>query len=89
MSRREGERRGQVPLQTLRADNDYGLAEAHTTYGVIGVKVWIYRGLIKPGKMVEPTSAPPSGRSDRDRPRRDDRPRGDRPQRGGRGGPRG
>lgn len=44
MSRRESERRGQVPLQTLRADIDYGTAEAVTTYGVIGVKVWIYLG---------------------------------------------
>jgi small subunit ribosomal protein S3 len=44
MSRRETERRGRVPSQTLRADIDYGTAEAITTYGVIGVKVWIYRG---------------------------------------------
>jgi small subunit ribosomal protein S3 len=35
---------GQLPLHTLRADIDYGFAESHTTYGVIGVKVWIYRG---------------------------------------------
>ena len=44
MSRRETDRRGRVPLQTLRADVEYGTAEALTTYGVIGVKVWIYRG---------------------------------------------
>jgi small subunit ribosomal protein S3 len=44
MSRRETERRGRVPLHTLRADIDYGTAEAITTYGVIGVKVWIYKG---------------------------------------------
>lgn len=44
MSRRETDRRGRVPLQTLRADVEYGTAEAHTTYGVIGVKVWIYKG---------------------------------------------
>lgn len=81
MSRREWDRRGQVPLQTLRADVDFGQAEAHTTYGVIGVKVWIFRGIVKPGQMVELTSAPPSGRSER--PRRDDRPRGDRPPRAG------
>ena len=90
MSRREWERRGQVPLQTLRADVDFGQAEARTTYGIIGVKVWIYRGLVKPGQMVELTSAPPSGRSERPRRDRDDRPRGDRPRgdrpRGGRGG---
>jgi small subunit ribosomal protein S3 len=44
MSRRESDRRGRVPLQTLRADVEYGTAEAVTTYGVIGVKVWIYKG---------------------------------------------
>lgn len=86
MSRREWERRGQVPLQTLRADVDFGQAEARTTYGIIGVKVWIFRGIVKPGQMVEPTSAPPSGRSERPRRDRDDRPRGERPQRAGRGG---
>jgi small subunit ribosomal protein S3 len=37
-------RDGRVPLHTLRADVNYGLAEAHTTYGLIGVKVWIFRG---------------------------------------------
>lgn len=42
MSRTETDRRGRVPLQTLRADVEYGFAEALTTYGVIGVKVWIY-----------------------------------------------
>jgi len=35
---------GQLPLQTLRADIDYGFAEAHTTYGLIGVKTWLYKG---------------------------------------------
>lgn len=44
MSRREWYREGRVPLHTLRADVDYGTAEAHTTYGVIGVKVWIFKG---------------------------------------------
>ncbi|MGH2442000.1 MAG: 30S ribosomal protein S3 [Chloroflexota bacterium] len=44
MSRNETDRRGRVPLQTLRADVEYGTAEALTTYGVIGVKVWIYKG---------------------------------------------
>lgn len=41
---------GSIPLHTLRADVDYGFAEAKTTYGVIGVKVWIYKGLIGSGK---------------------------------------
>jgi small subunit ribosomal protein S3 len=44
MSRREWYREGRVPLQTLRADVAYGFAEARTTYGMIGVKVWIFRG---------------------------------------------
>lgn len=44
MSRREWYREGRVPLHTLRADVDYGFAEARTTYGAIGVKVWIYKG---------------------------------------------
>jgi len=56
MSRTETERRGQVPLQTLRADIDYGTAEAVTTYGVIGVKVWIYTGDVVTRK--EPELAP-------------------------------
>ena len=44
MSRREQYRAGRVPLHTLRADIDYGFAEAYTTYGVIGVKTWIFKG---------------------------------------------
>ena len=83
MSRREVDMRGQVPLQTLRADIDFGQTIARTTYGVIGVKVWIFRGLVKPGQMVEMTSTPPSGRGER--PRREGR--GERPTRG-RGGAR-
>lgn len=46
MSRREWYREGRVPLQTLRADIDYGFAEAHTTYGIIGVKVWVFKGMV-------------------------------------------
>lgn len=44
MARHEWYREGRVPLQTLRADIDFGFAEARTTYGIIGVKVWIFRG---------------------------------------------
>ena len=44
IARKEILRSGKVPLQTLRADIDYGFTEAHTTYGLIGVKVWIYKG---------------------------------------------
>ena len=49
MSRREWYHEGRVPLHTLRADIDYGFAEAKTTYGVIGVKVWVFKGEILPG----------------------------------------
>lgn len=50
MARNESYHEGTVPLQTLRADIDYGFAEAKTTYGRIGVKVWIYKGEILPSK---------------------------------------
>ena len=48
MARTEGYSEGTIPLQTLRADIDYGFAEANTTYGKLGVKVWIYKGEILP-----------------------------------------
>ena len=48
MSRREWDREGRIPLGTLRADISYGQVHAHTTYGRIGVKVWIYRGDVTP-----------------------------------------
>jgi len=51
IARTEAYHEGTVPLQTLRADIDYGLAEAHTTYGRIGVKVWIYKGEILPSRQ--------------------------------------
>ena len=50
MARTESYNEGNIPLQTLRADIDYGFAEANTTYGKIGVKVWIYHGEVLPGK---------------------------------------
>jgi small subunit ribosomal protein S3 len=53
MSRQAKEREGQVPLSTLRANVDYGTAEARTTWGVIGVKVWIYKGDLEPGEKVD------------------------------------
>ena len=46
IARTEWYRDGRVPLQTLRANIDFGFAEAHTTYGIIGVKVWVYKGEI-------------------------------------------
>jgi small subunit ribosomal protein S3 len=59
MSRREREVSGKVPLHTLRADIDFGVAEAHTTFGVIGVKVWIYKGEILPKPKVVPAAPAP------------------------------
>mgnify|MGYP000620973535 CR=1 FL=1 len=46
MARTEWYKEGRIPLHTLRADIDYGFAEAKTTYGILGVKVWIYKGEI-------------------------------------------
>ena len=53
MARTEFYKEGTIPLQTLRADIDYGFYEANTTYGKIGVKVWIYKGEVLPTKKVE------------------------------------
>ena len=50
MARTEFYKEGTIPLQTLRADIDYGFAEANTTYGKVGVKVWIYKGEVLPAK---------------------------------------
>jgi small subunit ribosomal protein S3 len=81
MSRSEFYREGRVPLHTLRADIDYGLYEAKTTFGRIGVKVWIYKGDIVGGKreLVAPSTA------GAERPRRE-RPSGTRPRRSGAAG---
>lgn len=53
IARTEGNREGSIPLHTLRADINYGTAEAHTTYGRIGVKVWIYKGEVLPEAKKE------------------------------------
>ena len=53
MARTEFYKEGNIPLQTLRADIDYGFAEADTTYGKIGVKVWIYKGEVLPARKME------------------------------------
>jgi small subunit ribosomal protein S3 len=62
IARTEWYREGRVPLHTLRADVDYGFAEAHTTYGVIGVKVWIFKGEVMPGKgeVEAPSNSQPT-----------------------------
>jgi small subunit ribosomal protein S3 len=81
IARCEWYREGRVPLHTLKADIDYGFSEAKTTYGVIGVKVWVYRG-DRLGVGEAPQSQAPSGDEDRRGPRRGprgDRPGGDRP----------
>ena len=52
IARAETYHEGTIPLQTIRADIDYGTAEAHTTYGRIGVKVWIYRGEVLKGEVA-------------------------------------
>ena len=70
MSRSEFYREGRVPLHTLRANIEYGFFEARTTFGRIGVKVWIYKGDAVPGREA-PADTAPRGRRDRtDRPER-------------------
>ena len=75
IARSEHYHEGTIPLQTLRADIDYGFWEANTTYGKIGVKVWIYKGEVLSGRAgaTVQTEAPAERRE-----RRNDRNRGDR-----------
>ncbi|PKK88538.1 MAG: 30S ribosomal protein S3 [Tenericutes bacterium HGW-Tenericutes-7] len=74
MARSEGYSEGQVPLHTLRADIDYATAEANTTYGILGVKVWIYNGEVLPGQSREENLRKQDERAPRqDRPRRNNR----------------
>jgi small subunit ribosomal protein S3 len=91
MARTEGYSDGRVPLHTLRADIDYGFFEARTTFGRIGVKVWINKGEIMPSgfaqdltQMEAPQQAAPGGGGGGDRDGRGGR--GGRGRRGGRGG---
>jgi small subunit ribosomal protein S3 len=70
IARTEWYREGRVPLHTLRADIDYGTSEANTTYGVIGIKVWVYKGESL-GRGDKPVAAPEPER----RPRRPSAPR--------------
>jgi small subunit ribosomal protein S3 len=84
IARSEWYLQGQLPLHTLRADLDYGFSEARTTYGVIGVKTWIYKGEILDGGRRTTSlknEGEPRRRGDRDR----DRDRGERGDRGRRG----
>jgi small subunit ribosomal protein S3 len=75
MSRTEFYREGRVPLHTLRANIEYGFFEARTTFGRIGVKVWIYKGDALAGAVPPQEAAPGRGRRDRDRPERPRRTR--------------
>jgi small subunit ribosomal protein S3 len=83
IARTEWYREGRVPLHTLRADIDYATSEAKTTYGIIGVKVWVYKG-----DTLGRNDAPVVEEVTEDkRPRRNARPGGDRrPRRDGEGG---
>lgn len=65
MARTEFYKDGTIPLQTLRADIDYGFAEANTTYGKIGVKTWIYHGEVLPTKGKKPAKASSKEGSDK------------------------
>lgn len=88
MARREAMRDGKIPLHTLRADIDYGFSEAKTTYGHIGIKVWIYRGDVLPGQ-TRPTEQDIVPRREAMRASRGERgrgPGGGERGRGGRGG---
>ena len=58
IARRESDMHGKVPLHTLRADIDYGVAAALTIYGAVGVKVWIYRGEVLPERKIQQEVAP-------------------------------
>jgi small subunit ribosomal protein S3 len=73
IARSEWYREGRVPLHTLRADVDYGFAEAKTTYGIIGIKVWVYKGEIFDFSQVGQEKQDDTPRSDRNE--RSDRPR--------------
>lgn len=63
IARTEWYSEGKVPLHTLRADIDYGTAEANTTYGKIGVKVWIYRGEVLPAAKIPPRAPAREGKA--------------------------
>ncbi len=83
IARSEHYHEGTIPLQTLRADIDYGFWEANTTYGKIGVKVWIYKGEVLPEVARVQTGASEERRQQNNR--RDNRGRGDRRDNRGRG----
>lgn len=77
IARTEWAKEGRIPLQTLRADVDYGFAEAHTVMGLIGIKVWIFKGELEPGQWSPPNVKSPT-ESAGDAARRAERPRGEK-----------
>ena len=77
IARSESYHEGTIPLQTIRADIDYGFAEAHTTYGRIGVKVWIYKGEVLKGDAAAQREKVERKSRDNNRGGRDDRRRRD------------
>lgn len=84
IARSESYHEGTIPLQTIRADIEYGFAEAATTYGRIGVKVWIYKGEVLNTTLRAPAPEPAPARRDRRDNRRGDRRDGGRGYRGDR-----
>jgi small subunit ribosomal protein S3 len=68
IARTEWTKEGRIPLQTLRADIDYGLAEAHTMMGIIGIKVWIFRGELEMGQWSPPNIKTSSDRKQGEQP---------------------
>jgi small subunit ribosomal protein S3 len=76
MSRSEFYREGRVPLHTLRANIDYGMYEARTTFGRIGVKVWIYKGDVVQSRAEREAAEAALRAAQRNRPRRGERPTG-------------
>lgn len=88
IARAETYHEGTIPLQTIRADIDYGTAEAHTTYGRIGVKVWIYRGEVLKGEVAPSANRQAADKPDRKRRsnRNDDRRPARRPRENREGG---
>ena len=75
IARSESYHEGTIPLQTIRADIDYGFAEAHTTYGRLGVKVWIYKGEVLKGDVNAAKTAPAEKTERKPRRANNDRPR--------------
>lgn len=88
IARSEWAKEGRIPLQTLRADIDFGFSEAHTMMGLIGIKVWIFRGELERGQWSPPNIKIATERNEEGARRSDRGGRGERGDRGDRGGER-